>query len=203
MGNQGDVHTNIATASGHDDEGEPVSDWDDETVIVTCVDADFDGVCDLYDNCINTPNPDQADVDQDDIGDACDPIRDVMVDIKPGSDLNPLNVQSRGKLPMAILGSATFDVNMVDPSTVLLNWDGLTPVDGMDAAPPERWAWEDVDGDGFMDVTFKFNMNVLRPFTVTHEEPGELVMRLAGVLSDGTQIAGEDALHVINNKSAS
>jgi Zn-dependent M28 family amino/carboxypeptidase len=38
MGNEGDVHTNIATASGTDDEGEPVSDSDDETVFVTGAD---------------------------------------------------------------------------------------------------------------------------------------------------------------------
>ena len=35
MGNEGDTHTNVATATGHDDEGEPVSDSDDETVTVT------------------------------------------------------------------------------------------------------------------------------------------------------------------------
>ena len=36
-------------------------------------DADSDGVLDESDNCPSTPNPDQADLDGDNIGDACDP----------------------------------------------------------------------------------------------------------------------------------
>lgn len=35
-------------------------------------DADDDGVPDSIDNCVNTPNPDQADADGDALGDACD-----------------------------------------------------------------------------------------------------------------------------------
>lgn len=37
-----------------------------------CVDADSDGACDETDNCLGTPNPDQADSDGDGRGDACD-----------------------------------------------------------------------------------------------------------------------------------
>jgi hypothetical protein len=36
-------------------------------------DTDGDGVCDAVDNCVNVPNPDQADLDGDHVGDACDP----------------------------------------------------------------------------------------------------------------------------------
>jgi hypothetical protein len=37
-----------------------------------CNDSDGDGVCDVDDNCIDTPNNDQADSDGDGAGDACD-----------------------------------------------------------------------------------------------------------------------------------
>ncbi len=39
-------------------------------------DADMDGYNDLVDNCPNNYNPDQADFDEDDVGDICDPDRD-------------------------------------------------------------------------------------------------------------------------------
>ena len=42
----------------------------------TCelVDADDDGICDGRDNCPNSANADQADLDGDGLGDVCDPL---------------------------------------------------------------------------------------------------------------------------------
>ena len=37
-----------------------------------CTDTDGDGICDNIDNCVNVSNPDQADIDNDGLGDACD-----------------------------------------------------------------------------------------------------------------------------------
>ncbi|MGH9923390.1 MAG: HYR domain-containing protein, partial [Nitrososphaerales archaeon] len=47
----------------------------------------------------------------------------VQIDIKPGSDPNCFNSDGHGSIPVAIPGSATLDVNNVDPASVML--DGL------------------------------------------------------------------------------
>ena len=59
--------------------------------------------------------------------------REVAIDIKPGSCPNPFNLDSRGVLPVAVLGGADFDVASVDPATLRL--EGVAPL---------RWAREDV-----------------------------------------------------------
>ena len=43
-----------------------------------------------------------------------------VIDIKPGSCPNPFNGKSKGSVPVAILGSADFDVSEVDPATIEL-----------------------------------------------------------------------------------
>jgi hypothetical protein len=42
----------------------------------------------------------------------------VNVDIKPGSDTNAINLKSTGSVPVALLGSAEFDIFSVDLNTV-------------------------------------------------------------------------------------
>lgn len=90
-----------------------------------------------------------------------------LVDVKPGSNVNPVNLRSRGVLPVAVLGSADLDVTSIDPATISLN--GVAPL---------RWSIEDVCGpmpdpmdppmdgdgeddmeipDGYDDLTLKFD----------------------------------------------
>jgi len=129
---------------------------------------------------------------------------DVDIDIKPGSFPNSFNVNSKGVLPVAILGAADFDVTTVNASTVVLTWPGITLPAGARAegVPPLRWALEDVNRDGFMDIGLKYSMKAAVPYTVTHESPGDLIMTLKGNLKrefGGTPIAGEDTVRIINN----
>ncbi len=70
----------------------------------------------------------------------------VEIDIKPGSDSNPVNLKGKGDgvIPVAIIGSGSFDVATVDPSTLAFGPDGARPAH-------EGGHFEDVDADGILD----------------------------------------------------
>jgi DNA-binding beta-propeller fold protein YncE len=75
------------------------------------------------------------------------PVLPVTIDIKPGSSVNPINLKSRGKVPVAILGGPAFDVTTVDRGTVL--FAGASPL-SIGGLP------EDVNGDGLLDLVLHF-----------------------------------------------
>jgi hypothetical protein len=94
----------------------------------------------------------------------------VEVRIKPGDRLPCINPSSKGRTPVAILGSSEFDALAVAPQTILAG--GLTS--------PVRWGkGEDVNRDGSSDLVVHFS---------TRELAG------AGLLQDGVElvITGED-----------
>jgi len=132
---------------------------------------------------------------------------DVSIDIKPGSCPNPLNVQSSGVLPVAILGSEDFDVNMIDVASIRL--DGVAPI---------RSSYEDVatpvsDGnececttegpDGHIDLTLKFKTQELVEKLVNKYDElvadEELILTLRGALYDETLIEGSDCIVLVGN----
>jgi len=134
----------------------------------------------------------------------------VAVDIKPGSCPNPLNVRSRGVLPVAVLGTEDFDVTLIDPASVSLA--GVAPL---------RWAMEDVatpyepfigkeldpfscttEGqDGYMDLTLKYDTQEVVAALGDVNDGDVLALQLTGNLMDefgGTPILGEDVVVILD-----
>ena len=100
-----DDQADIATA---DDVSvsEPVTTGNINAVLAG-IDSDNDGVLDAVDNCVNTPNPGQEDVDTDLIGDACDPV----IIYEDANDGNTLGWNVYDKNPTGAAITNVFDTD--------------------------------------------------------------------------------------------
>jgi hypothetical protein len=107
----------------------------------------------------------------------------VVIDIKPGSDPNCFNNDGHGVIPVAILGSETFDATQIDPSTVQLQGLAVKMVGKSDKLLAHL---EDVNGDGFVDLVVQIEDND-GIWTA-----GTSLAEVTGSLYDGTPIAGQD-----------
>jgi hypothetical protein len=126
----------------------------------------------------------------------------LVMDIKPGSSVNPLNLKAKGVLPVAVLGTADVDVNQINPATIRLagvsplrvaTEDVLTP-----AGDPDSAATVSVmTPDGIDDLLLKFDSravgNAIGP--VSDRQVVRLV--LTAELYDGTAVEGGDIVTII------
>ena len=124
----------------------------------------------------------------------------VPIDIKPTSCPNPVNVKSKGVLPVAVLGMEGFDVMDIDVGSVYLN--DLHPIrfDYEDVATPfdgELCDCHEDGPDGYMDLTLKFDMqqvvDSLGP--VADGEERELFLGIGTV--NGIATWGSDCIRII------
>jgi hypothetical protein len=113
------------------------------------------------------------------------PLIYVGIDIKPGSDPNSINLNSKGKVPVAILTIDDFDAYDVDP--VSCEFAGAYPV---------RWNMEDVDNDGLHDILLHFMTQELE---LTKES---IEATLEGETYDGIQIIGTDSVNIVPKEKA-
>jgi len=124
------------------------------------------------------------------------PVLTVGIDIKPGSYPNAINKNGNGVIPVAILGSADFDVTQIDPYS--LSFQGLTVrIKGNDkpqcsiADVSGNFAIPEGTPDGYPDLVCQF---VDDPSTWT---VGDGFATLTGKLLDGTPFEGTDSIKVV------
>jgi hypothetical protein len=112
---------------------------------------------------------------------------DVAIDVRPDSSENPVNPGSNGVLPVALLGSGSFDVMNVDPGSLAL---------GVNAAPAVKMAYADANGDGWMDLVAHYRT----PETGTAY--GDTSICLTGATIDGVEFAGCDTIRTVPGSPA-
>lgn len=105
---------------------------------------------------------------------------EVLIDIKPGSELNCINLESKGVVPVAVLTTDDFYASDVDPTTV--EFAGASQV---------RWVICDVDVDGDLDRLFHFKTQD------TNISAGDTEATLTGTTYSGTPIQGTDVVNMV------
>ena len=111
---------------------------------------------------------------------------DVTIDIKPGSDKNPVNCKGKGNgvIPVAILTTDGFDAQAVDCSSVRFGPLGAYETHG-------KCHLGDVDDDGDMDLMFHFRRNE------TGVACGDTMMTLWGMTLDGFEFEAWDHITTV------
>jgi hypothetical protein len=122
----------------------------------------------------------------------------VAIDIKPGSFPNSINLGSNGTTPVAILGSATLDVDNIDADTLTLGTAGVKTVGKTDRL---LCSVADVSGDftsglegapdGFLDLVCHFvTVNIV-------PEAGDAVAKVMGDFIGGGGLEGTDSVNIV------
>jgi hypothetical protein len=145
----GDLH--LAASSPAIDAGDPA--------IASPPPLDLDGDARIIDG--NGDGTERVDMGYDEALQGDPPIPTLAIDIKPGTTPNVVNLYALGVLPVAILGSAGFDVTSIDVATVRFGPAAAAPAH--DLLDPETYLdhLQDVNADGFLDLMTHFRIQAL------------------------------------------
>lgn len=111
----------------------------------------------------------------------------VSIDVRPESATNPIQPDSRGLVPVAILTAGELDATTVDWSTVCFG-DPEAPDERDCTESHDTGHVEDVNGDGEADLVLHFEV------AETGIDPGDTTACLTGETGEGVEIEGCDAI---------
>ncbi len=120
----------------------------------------------------------------------CVPV-DVDIDIKPGSDPSSVNCKnSKGTVPVAVFGSATFDVSTID-----LNFLQLNGVDVVEVH--DKLHIDDLNNDGFDDAVLHLDKagvcDATSDYPLKDSEPATLI----GSTTSGQPFEGTNDISIV------
>lgn len=117
---------------------------------------------------------------------------EVVIDIKPDSDPNSINLCSNGAVPIAIFGSETFDVYEVDTETLRFAEATVKLVGKKD--PHSLCSYEDVDDDIYYDLVCHF-----LTANIAGIDGESSTATVNGNLLDGTPFEGTDSVNIVKD----
>ncbi len=124
---------------------------------------------------------------------------EIGIDIKPFDESTPINLWANGVIPVAVFTTESFDAASVDVSTVTLA-----------GASVDHYAFEDVDGDGDLDLIMHFRLQDTALLQEYHdivmadlEDDGildgnrkEYDLTLTGLTTDGLSFEGTETVDI-------
>jgi hypothetical protein len=121
---------------------------------------------------------------------------EVEIDTTTFGRPSSVNIVSRKLLPVAVLGTDTFDVHSIDLTTLRLGPGGAAVARHNPGRSPRGSPFRDVDGDGHVDLLVHFN-TASAGFRCS-----DTSVRLTGVTIDGRAIDGAGPIATVGRRSS-